>query len=174
MKKAQHEIVGFVIIVVLVTVIGLIFLLLTFGNEEVGRQTSVEVSNLLLSSMYYTTDCAISKVPQYKDIQDLVKECYYHESRNCLNEVSVCNVLENDLRSLISNSLVVHEDAVNKAYKVHIYYSPRDEEIEDEPIRSFEEGNFTGCKTIIAGDHAIPTKPFGSGNIKVDLFVCKN
>ena len=84
MKKAQQEIVGFVLIVVIVSIIGLIFLSLSLGKGERVGQTSIEISNLLESSMYYTTDCAVSFIPKYKSGQDLIKACYRNEK--CLNE----------------------------------------------------------------------------------------
>jgi len=71
-KKAQNEIVGFVLIIVIVSVIGVIFLSLMIGRGEPIRQDSVQISNLLASSMYYTSDCAVNYIPNYKDGQDLI------------------------------------------------------------------------------------------------------
>ena len=81
-KKAQHEIAGFVLIVLVVSVIGVIFLSLSFNKGEVNEQRSVEVSNLLESTMYSTSNCAINYIPQYRDIQDLIKECYKDKTGN--------------------------------------------------------------------------------------------
>ncbi len=174
-NKAQHEIAGFVLIVLLVSIIGVVFLSITLGNPEVSRQTSVEVSNLLLSSMYYTTDCAINYVPQYREIQDLIKECYKDQSRNlrkCLDERGVCSVLEENLKNILDKSLNIEEGRVNKAYNLNIYYS--DDENPNEEIISFEKGVFSNCTSVVGGSHPIPSGSFESGEIETELLVCKS
>ena len=90
-KKGQHEIAGFVLIVLIVSIIGVVFLSIAFAKGT-SEQNSFEVSNLLESSMYATTGCAINYVPQYRDIQDLIKECYKDQSgnyRECLDSRTV-------------------------------------------------------------------------------------
>jgi len=180
-KKAQHEIVGFVLIVLIVSVIGVIFLSITLGSPEAGRQSSVEISNLLEASMYYTTDCAINYIPQYRDMQDLVKECYNDQRgnfRECLGGGDVCEALEVNLKNIIDESLLVGEGAPNKAYKVDIYFSSIDEDLEDseipnEEILSFSEGDFSNCTSIVGAGHPIPVGSFSFGRIETELLVCK-
>ncbi|MEN9626595.1 MAG: hypothetical protein RL557_923 [archaeon] len=82
-KQGQHEIAGFVIIVLIVSVIGVIFLSIAFSKSTVSEQHSAEISHLLSSSMYVTSSCAINYVPQYRDMQDLIKECYKDPDRTC-------------------------------------------------------------------------------------------
>ena len=174
-RKGQHEIAGFVLIVLLVSIIGVVFLSITLGRPEVSRQTSVEVSNLLLSSMYHTTDCAVGSILQIRDIQGLVKECYDDQSRNlrkCLDERDVCQVLKENLKDILDKSLVIEGGRVNKAYKLDIYYS--DNENPNEEIVSFEEGNFSNCVSVVGGGHSITAGSFESGNIEIELLVCKS
>ena len=102
-KCGQHEIVGFVLIILIVTIIGVVFLGFSINRGEVSKQESVELSNLLEASMYYTTDCAVSFIPQYKDMQDLIKSCYKNEK--CLNDKMACVVLEEELKNLVDKSL---------------------------------------------------------------------
>jgi len=91
-KRSQQEILGFVLIVVLVTIIGLVFLSFSIGKDRPKKQTSAEISNLLEAVMYYTTDCAINYVPQYREIQDLMKDCYNDPSQRCLSGNISCDV----------------------------------------------------------------------------------
>jgi len=74
-KRSQNEIIGFAIIVVIVAVVGVIFLSLSIGRGEVRKKTSVEISDFLQSSMHYTTNCTTDYIPNYKDLQDLIKAC---------------------------------------------------------------------------------------------------
>jgi len=165
-KKAQHEIVGFVIIIIIVSIIGLIFLSFMIGRGEV-KKTSAEVSNFLEASMYYTTDCAINFIPQYQDIQDLIKSCY--ENKRCLDKKNACEVLNETLRNIIDQSLKVDEQGVNKAYKLKIYY--KEEDVLDD-ILSLENGNFNGCSSQIGGSYSIASG-LSSGIINLELEVCK-
>jgi len=175
-KKSQHEIAGFVLIVLIVSIIGVIFLSLTIGRGEVDMQTSIEISNLLEASMYHTTDCAINYVPQYREVQDLIKECYKDKGgsyRECLGGRDVCEVLEYEFKNIIDKSLEVSDKSPNKAYKLNIYYSYDDEVNAREEILNFENGDFGNCSSVVGGNHPTPVSSFGSGKIEIDLIVCK-
>ena len=176
-KLAQHEIVGFVLIVLVVSIVGVIFLAITLGSPEPERQNSVEVSNLLEASMYHTTNCAVNYVPQYRSIQDLIKECYKDRSgnsRECLGGGDVCEQLQTDLQSVLSESLNVGEDGVNRGYNIDIYFTSDDEEDPNDLILQFNEGSFVECSAIVGGGHPIPVSSFGFGRIETELKVCKN
>ena len=173
-NKAQHEIAGFVLIVLIVSVIGVVFLSIAFGKPDIERQTSVEISNLLSSMMYHTTDCAINYIPQYRDVQDLIRECYKKQTgnlRECLDGRDVCDETEKNLKNILDKSLIVGENNVNKAYKTDIYFS---EDENKEEILSFKEGNFNNCTFIVGGSHSIPVGSFVSGKIETELLVCKS
>jgi len=173
-KRAQHEIVGFVVIVLMVTIVGLIFLSFSI-NKEPRRQNSVEISKLLGASMYYTTNCSTTFIPDYKNGQDLIKECYKNSANKCLNGESVCSVLETDLENIIDNGLQVHPDSPNKAYKLNIYHrSLESENIADEEILKFEKGLFSNCTSQVGASHSIDVSGLSVGIINVELLVCRN
>ncbi len=172
-KHGQQEIVGFVLIILIVTIIGLVFLSFSLGKQEPNSSSS-EISNLLESSMYYTTSCAVSYIPQYKEMQDLIKECYKDKSgglSTCLDERNVCDVLDSELKKVITNSLDISEDGVNKAYKLRIYFKSVEKE---ENILLHDEGNFNNCKSIVGGNHIIAISGLSSWTINIELEVCKN
>jgi hypothetical protein len=87
-KKSQQEILGFVLIVLIVMIVGVIFLSLTLLKDKRKVETSVKYSSLLSSAMYHTSDCAINYIPQYKDIQELIKECYNNPERKCVANIN--------------------------------------------------------------------------------------
>lgn len=176
-KRSQHEIAGFVLIVLIVSIIGVIFLSIAFNKNEVSEQSSFEISNLLGSTMYATSDCAINYIPQYRDMQDLIKECYKDKSgnfRDCLDGRDVCMVLEENLREIIESSLNVGENSPNKAYKLDIYFSPRDVSLSQENILYLENGIFGNCSSVVGGGHSIPESSLGGGTIDIRLTSCKN
>ena len=163
LKKAQHEIVGFVLIIVIVAVVGLIFLSFSVGKGS-ETKTSRGLSDFIQSSMYYTTDCKLDI--SYENLQDLIKECVRNSGKRCLNDERVCDVLNETLSELVRGSLDVNDNGLNKAFKLDIYYKDR---IVDE-VLSFEEGLFKNCSSIIGAKQPIP---LDTGNINFELELCK-
>ncbi len=175
-KRSQQEIAGFVLIVLIVSVIGVVFLSLSLGKNDINKETSVEVSNLLISAMHHTTDCAVNYIPQYRDVQDLIKECYKDkigDYRKCLDGRDVCKELETNFKEILDKGLVIEDSNVNKAYNLDIYFSSDDENKQKEEILSIERGNFINCSSIVGGSHPIPIGSFISGKIETELLVCK-
>ena len=174
-KRSQHETAGFVLIVLIVSIIEVIFLSIALAKDNKSLP-SPEISHLLEAAMYSTTDCAINYIPQYRDVQDLIKECYKDmkgDYRDCLGERDVCQVLEDNLKELIEESLDVGEKSRNKAYKLDIYFTYGDEIYPNEEIMSLNKGAFINCSSIIGGGHSIAAGSFGFGSIETELTVCK-
>ena len=168
-RKAQHEIVGFILIVVIVTIIGL-FLLVFYLRQEPVKHESIDVQNFLQSSMHYTTSCAISFDPQYDDLQDLIKSCY--KNQRCLNEKTACEVLEETLSVLVKESWKVDPEKPVNSYSLIIYYGDFVENgvaSGKEEILTIQENweNCTGSR--VGAEHLIYYYP---GNIAVNMEIC--
>jgi hypothetical protein len=166
-KLSQSEIVGFAAIIVIVSVIGLIFLGFSIGRGDETKKTSAEISDFLQSSMYHTTNCTTSYIPDYKSIQDLIKSCYRNE--NCINlDKMACAELKEDFSKIVKESFQVSETAKNKAYKLNVYYE--DLEIEGkEYIINFTEGKFNNCSSEAGASNEIF---MDNGNLNVELDMC--
>jgi len=171
-KLAQHEMVGFVLIVLIVTVIGIVFLSIMFGQNDAKKISSAEVSNLLSAAMYFTTDCSISYSPEYENIRDLISECYEDPQEDCQDGRKVCDILEPILEDLIDTSLDVSDDTPNRAYEFKIYH-PGDDETSSEVIIQNTRGNFNNCSAIVGGNEQVNVRS-SSKDIQIDLMVCKN
>jgi len=171
-KRGQQEILGFVLIVLLVTIMGVVFLSFSIGKSRPTKQTSAEISNLLEASMYHTTKCAVNYVPQYREVQDLIKECYNHPEQMCLNGQGVCDVLKSQLKELIDQSLTVSDVSPNKAYTLKIQYNSLDSLNETTEVLFFEEGIFKNCSSKPGGSHSIAVT-LSSGTIDTELEVCR-
>lgn len=167
MKKAQHEIAGFALIVVIVSVIGMIFLGLMFAKGDPVRRNDAETMDFLQSSMHHTTLCAKSYVPNYYNVQDLIKACY--KGQDCHDLRSACKVLNETYKEIIKHSFNVNEQGSVKAYELDIYYKDTNDEIPREEILFINEGRFSNCSSEIGASQAIFSN---SGNIKLDLTLC--
>ncbi len=177
-KKAQQEIVGFVLIVVIVVVIGL-FLLVFYLRQPAVEHKSLDIQNFLQASMKYTTECAESIEPL--SLEDLIKSCYKNE--RCLNEKIACDILNDTLSEITHESWLTSPQKPVNAYSILTYYeesslleketSERKEEDEEagkfvkQEILSLKEDNCTGTKT--GAQHLISNYP---GKIIINMEIC--
>jgi hypothetical protein len=127
-KKAQHETLGFILIIIMVMVAGLILLGLSLTKPAKIGQSS-KVSHFLESSMHHTSSCqGASSLTDFEDVQELIKSCY--KNQICVNNGNnSCFVLNNTLKTLLA-TLQTDESAAMKGYELSIYYSPDNESIE--------------------------------------------
>jgi hypothetical protein len=175
LNKAQQEIVGFTLIVVIIVIIGLIFLVITMGKDEGNSFNKAErISKLLSSSMYYTTDCAKDYVPNYRNLQELIVACY--NTKKCSDNREPCIVLNDTLKNIIGKSLDVSEESPNKAYSISIKYNLTKSTIPIKEILELNEGKFQNCSSIIGFTNYVQDPEFmgiGVGMIETTLKVCE-
>ena len=129
-KRAQEEIVGFAVIVIIVSIILIFFLV--FSLSDRAETESYESESFLQSSLYYTSSC--SDNGELLPVQDLVFSCYREEE--CENGEEACAVLNETLKGILEESWQVGEDFPVKGYKLEIFS-------EEENILSIREGNIT-------------------------------
>ncbi|MFH1801294.1 MAG: hypothetical protein ABH804_00455 [archaeon] len=133
LKKAQEEIIGFVLIIILVSVILLIFLLFSLKTSQKEPVESYEVENFLQAMLQYTTEC--ESYTGFFSVQNLIVKCY--EDYICLNGKNACDALETTLSEMIEESWKVGEDRTAKGYMMNIT-------AENKQIISLKNGNVTG------------------------------
>ena len=128
-KKAQEEMIGFAIIIVLVSVILLAFLGFSLSHSSSEKVSSYEVENFLYSSLQYTTTC--NDYNGNLTVQDLIFDCY--DENNCLNGEYSCDVLNETLKGILEVSWPIYE---YKGYMLNIW-----EENNTKIIFELENGN---------------------------------
>jgi hypothetical protein len=83
-KKAQEEMVGFVLIMLIVAVIFLVFLAIFVRNGLINRDVdSLEISHFLDSMLEYTTECSLDDGFTFLNLGDLFRECADNDLSNC-------------------------------------------------------------------------------------------
>ena len=115
-KKAQEEIVGFVAIVLLVVIIGVIFLGIILRNDSPVIKESKDVRRLLDSMMEYTSDCAMGYVPNYKSLADLIQICYEESSSECKSGEAICFSLNKNLLAILDGTVKAGPENKNKGF----------------------------------------------------------
>ncbi len=138
-RKAQEEMVGFVLIIVLVMIIVLVFLGFSINKNDEKSVESYEVTSFVSSLKQYTTTCSISNAYDYRNIEQLIKDC--SGSKSCYDSSDTCEVLEEDLEEIMKASWNPNDRGGLKGYSLSI-------SDEDDMIFNMSYGNIT--KSYIA------------------------
>jgi hypothetical protein len=148
-KRGQEEIVGFVLIVVLVSVALLVFLGISLRQDSsLNTSDSADVYHFLESSMEFSTDCAVIFTSDFSTLGELFRNCY--EGKKCLDsEKMACDVLEENMEDVLESAWLIGEDRPDKGYKFESFYKSSEEDPagpgeEDDVIIEFEKGDCTG------------------------------
>lgn len=137
-KKAQQEMVGFILIILLVVIISLVFLGIWLRSPGEGNE-SERVYSLIDTIMSYTTGCAIVYEPDYDSVSDLI--IHAKEGKRCSNlGVSCEDYLNMTLRSIMKD-LIATEASIS-GYEVDIYTG--EEGVRQGEVLYFGEGNVSG------------------------------
>jgi hypothetical protein len=135
-KRAQEEMVGFALIVIIVAVIILVFLSFALRSDENSNE-SYEVNSFVQALLQHTTDCEDNL--DYLRVQRLIFQCA--EGKRCLDGRDSCEALNNTLESLLGQIWKIQERP-EKGYSLTII--AREEVLiqleEGEPTNSFGYG----------------------------------
>lgn len=162
-KKAQEEIIGFVLIVVIVVIIFLILLgIIVRQKPQVIQKESADVYQYLESMMEYTSDCAISYEPAFSRVGVLIDDC--HLDSKCLNQKSACETLNLTLRETIEANWNIGQERAVKGYIFNATYSSNSGAKE---VIFIFEGNCSS--SMIGAEYLYPAYP---GTIRSALEIC--
>jgi hypothetical protein len=101
-KKGQEESMGFVVIIMLVLVVGIVFLGFSLRQNRTVVQQQQELSDMTWAVLSYTTNCTISG--EARSIWDLSKDCDVRPSQACdVGEDDVCAALNKTLYKVLTN-----------------------------------------------------------------------
>lgn len=115
-KKGQEEIVGFILIVVLISVIALIFLAISI-RKPTNIQDSKEIENFLQASLIHTTDCQANNETIY-NLKELIIACNKRES--CINSEEACFELNKTISEMISSAFQIEKESKTKGYNLYL------------------------------------------------------
>lgn len=139
-RRGQEEIVGFVLIVVIVSIAFLVFLTIFLRQDTSNLEVeSQEVYSFLESSLEYTSDCATSFAPAYHDVGELLSECL--SNSRCIDGRDSCEVLNETLSEILENSFVVKEGSFLRGFEFNSYYERGNS---SEEIFTYSKGDCSG------------------------------
>ena len=133
-KKAQEEMVGFAIILIIVAVIMVVllgFMLRKDNSKDIPK--SSEVSAFIGAMLRYTSSC--EDYLGFIEMQDLIDDCY--QGNLCLDARTSCEALNSSIDTLMNSSWRVSENSPVKGYSFEI-------KVNDNTLLLKEQGNKTG------------------------------
>ena len=160
-KKGQEESMGFVVIIMLVLVVGIVFLGFSLRQNKTVVQQQQELSDMTWAVLSYTTNCTISG--EAESIWDLSKECDITPSQTCdVGADDVCVVLNKTLYKVLTSIIGTNASITNRyvhAYEFNI--------VTGSGKTSVKQGNRTGnyftYLTFIPKDINVTAKFYYSG-----------
>lgn len=166
-RKGQEEIVGFVLIVVLVVIVGVLFLGIRLRNPETTHRNSESIYQFLESSMEQTTDCKLSRTGNFLTLDTVIRECHNADTL-CISEETSCTVARTSLERMLNASWRVGPAYIYKGYRISgTYHLNASDTSSSEAVFNVTEGECAG--TIEGSSYWIPEFP---GNIIVQLELC--
>ncbi len=101
-KKGQEEMVGFALIVIIVSVVILIFIaIMMYSKNSSSSVKSYELESFISSLLTYTTNCS-ELSQEYLNVQKLISRCT--ENGNCDSGENSCELLKKVLEGTIDES----------------------------------------------------------------------
>jgi len=162
--KGQEEIVGFIVIVVIVMIIGMVVLGISL-RKTTTVETSKKYDNYLSAMMGYTTDCTSSNGIKEYNVEEILKECL--NKRTCSDGKESCEVLNKTISEMLRATNPISEESITSSYKFRAMYIMNTTENTGEEIMTIEVGE---CKGISQGTSkstsSIP------GIIRIELEIC--
>jgi len=116
-KRSQEEMVGFVLIIIIITIIGLFFVFI-MSHQTKPYASSSEVESFLESSLLYTTSCSFEETSPPYNIQDLISACL--QNQTCSDGTNSCDILNQTFSNLIESAFNINQESKYKAYKLNI------------------------------------------------------
>ena len=167
-RRAQEEIVGFVLIVVLVVIVLIIFLGISLRSPKTQQRESEVIYQFLESSMEQTTNCSLSQGASYLALDDILRECHETGS-SCVNGQNSCDLAEDTMRELLNKSFAIGPSYPYKGYDVSaVYLVNASGQQQIEYVLNLTKGN---CSNSYSGNsYWIPSFP---GSIIVKAKLCQ-
>ena len=170
-RKAQEEIVGFVLIVVLVAVVFIIFLGILIRQPDSGLAQSMDVQLFLESTFLYTSNCSLDYEPHFATLQTLTRTCFREPEKICTSGKHACEVVSTTLEDLIQTTWSIGEERAFSGYVLNISYQ-MNVSLKGEKIMSLTRGNCSSGNYIGASPSFSDYTAGSSGSIVYDLRLC--
>ena len=114
--RAQEEMVGFALIIILVSVILLVFLGFFLSNQKAQIVKSYEAESFVIASLQYSTECR--DYYGYLSVKNLIFMC--NSGTPCKDGENSCEILNSTLNGILNQSWKVGKESPIQGYELNI------------------------------------------------------
>jgi len=184
-KRSQHETMGFIVIVSLVIIVGVIFLGIKMNQpNKANTYQDSQIINFLSASSKYTSDCFENHEPL--TLNDLKEKCYRNGDERCTSNdvMTLCELLNDTYSKMLATSWLIDDGSPTRYYELKVY-SKRCDDNSTTPLIiqlpltpegfKIEAGNLSQCSSssIRTGQESYPIRGSGEECIVSDLKICQ-
>lgn len=115
-KRGQEEMVGFALIIIIVSIIILVFLGFFLGNQKNQSIESFEAESFVISSLQCSTECR--DYYGYLSVKDLIFMC--NSDLECKDGENSCSILNSTLNGILNQGWKVGGGSPIQGYELSI------------------------------------------------------
>ncbi|VVB82070.1 Uncharacterised protein [uncultured archaeon] len=117
-RRAQEEMVGFAVIVIIVGIILIVLLGFMIGNKnnQQGNVESYEIESFIQASLQYSSSCGNEL--EFLSVQQLINAC--DSGTICLDNQDSCDTLNQTIKGLIDSGWSVGNGSAIKGYQFKV------------------------------------------------------
>lgn len=166
-RNGQEEIVGFVVVVVLIAIVALVFLSFSL-RKEVPTRASTTLTQFVEALSEYTSNCSLSRAPDYASVGELYRACY--QGTSCADGASSCLILNQTLSALLDSGLKVGQERPLGGYRMRVTFleNMSANQENSRPLLLLASGNCTAGTRIGASDFRYAL----GGTLRASLSTC--
>lgn len=112
-KKAQEEIIGFAIILVIIAIVAIIFISLSSNKSESSNIEDYEASSFIKAMLEQTTSCEINN--EFSSVKEIIFDCI--RGYTCSDGKSACDILNEITESSLKAGWDVSDESSVKGYE---------------------------------------------------------
>lgn len=121
-RKGQSEMMGFMVIILMLVVIGVVFLSFSANDVDSSAVNDFELESFVQSVLGYTTDCQDSR-GDHLPLRKVIFLC--GELESCYSGEDACEEMNKTLSPIMSEAWKIGEDWPTKGYSLQVFGEKR-------------------------------------------------
>jgi len=169
-NKAQEEMVGFAVLIIIVAVVGVLFLSFMLGRHSSTEISSLSVQQFSEALVHATSECNLGAWPKLSSFSDVIDACYNAPSALCDNGISACQYLNSSIIEITNTAWPISPDSPFVEASFSLLFKDRISKEEKE----FSSLQFKNCSGSSMGGESIIPDSRKKGNFILRISICLN
>ena len=170
LKKAQEEMTGFAMIIIIVAIIGVILLAFMLRKSPGSNLNSFEVQQFLDTAIKTQSSCTLELDNTPLRLADLIQACYSNSANTCKSGRKVCASLGSSFKDIIMEGWNINPNAPYTGFILDLYLEPSSNSSSVPTYILNASGG--SCNNNYLGAESILPEKDGAGNLITRLQIC--